>query len=242
MDRVKVKRDENNLPVLTRQPKLSAYVETYFKTIGESKKPGTIEKEKTILARWTEKYGDMRIDQIKRVHVNRFIESRLEKKISPRTINLDVIGLRVVLKKALSEQLIQRLPTEGLKPLKTTTSKRSLFTAAELEKLCSAAFETKKDGAGKTVPLTENEQQFVDYVRVMAYCGSRRNETFGIKWDDVDTDNGQLFIRRQVTERGIETLKNSEQRSVDFNPKLRALLADMKERRVPDSEWLFPSP
>jgi hypothetical protein len=56
----------------------------------------------------------LRLDQIKRVHVNRFIEARLKEKVSPRTINLDVIGLRVALKKALSEGLIQRLPTEGL--------------------------------------------------------------------------------------------------------------------------------
>ena len=114
-----------------------------------------------------------------------------------------------------------------------------MFTSAELEKLCSAAFETKQDKNGNTVPLSENAQQFVDYVRLMAYCGTRRNETFGIKWADVDFDQGQLFIRQQVTERGIETLKNNEQRSVDFNPKLKALLTDMKERRAPDCEWLF---
>ena len=92
----KIKQDRDNLPVLPRQSKLSAYVVDYFLAIGESKKAGTIEKEKTILERWTEKYGDMRIDQIKRVHVNRFIEARLKEGVSPRTINLDIIGLRVV--------------------------------------------------------------------------------------------------------------------------------------------------
>ena len=104
-----------------------------------------MEKETTILKRWTDFLGGLRLDQIKRVHVNRFIESRLKKKVAPRTINLDVIGLRVVLKRAMSDGLIQRLPTEGLRPLKTSTKKRSLFTGADLDTLCKAAFETKKN-------------------------------------------------------------------------------------------------
>jgi integrase len=81
-----------------------------------------------------------------------------------------------------------------------------------------------------------------DYVRLMAYCGARRNEALGLQWDDVDFDNGQLNLRRQITRHGIEDLKNRESRVVDFNPKLRALLADMLKRRAPDSIWLFPSP
>jgi hypothetical protein len=84
------------------------------------RRPGrTIQKEKAILARWTDYLGQLRIDQIKRVHVNRFIEARLKEKVSPRTINLDVIALRVVLKRALEDGQIQRLPTKGLRPLKT---------------------------------------------------------------------------------------------------------------------------
>jgi len=66
---------------------------------------------------------------------------------------LDVIVLRVVFKRALSDGLIQRLPTEGLQPLKTSTKKRSLFTAADLDKLCQAAFETKQNKQGGDVPV-----------------------------------------------------------------------------------------
>jgi len=41
---------------------------------------------------------------------------------------------------------------------------------------------------------------------------------------------------------GIEPLKNGEERTVDFNPKLRANLDAMATRLAPDSKWLFPSP
>ena len=88
--------------------------------------------------------------------------------------------------------------------------------------------------------VTKNAQEFVDYVKLMAYSGARRNEAFGLQWDDVDFRNGQLFIRRQVTAKGIEDLKNRDARVVDFNPKLKAHLIDMKTRSHNVSKWLFP--
>lgn len=245
LKRLQTQRSDNALPTLTRTPKFGDYAARYLDFVGSgqgAKKPGTVEKEKTILNRWTEFLSGLRLDQIKPVHVNRFIESRMKKNVSSRTINLDVIGLRVVLKRAISDGLIQRLPTEGLRPLKTSTEKRALFTAANLDALCAAAFETKTNKKGGNVPVTENAQEFADYVKLMAYSGARRNEALGLQWDDVDFGNNQLFIRRQITRRGIEDLKNRDARVVDFNPKLKTHLTEMKARSHNASKWLFPSP
>jgi integrase len=245
LKRLQTQRSDNALPTLTRTPKFSDYVAHYLDFIGSgqgAKKPGTVEKEKTILNRWIEFLGSLRLDQIKPVHVNRFIESRMKENLSPRTINLDVIGLRVVLKRAISDGYIQRLPTEGLRPLKTSTTKRQLFTTTNLDVFCDAAFETKKNKKGQSAPVTENAREFVDYINVLAYSGARRNEALGLRWDDVDFKNGQLFFRRQVTRRGIEDLKNRDARVVDFNPKLKAHLIEMKTRSHEVSKWLFPSP
>ena len=245
LNRLQTQRSDNTLPTLARTPKFNEYSARYLDFIGSgqgTKKLGTVAKEKAILKRWSDYIGGLRLDQIKRVHVNRFIESRLKENVSPRTINLDVIALRVVFKRALSDGLVQRLPMEGLRPLKTSTKKRSLFTAADLDKLYQAAFETKQNKQGGDVPVTENAQEFVDYIRVLAYSGARRNEALGICWEDVDFGNSQLFIRRQITERGIEDLKNRDARVVDFNPKLKAHLLDMKARSHDVSQWLFPSP
>jgi integrase len=239
LKRLQTQRSDNQLPVLGRTPKLSDYVVRYlaFVSSGQgTKKPGTIQKEKSILALWTEKLGQLRIDQIKRVHVNRFIEERLKSGVSPRTVNLNIIALRVVLKRAVEDGLIQRLPTEGLRPLKTNTGKRSLFTSDDLVQLCEAAHGERKGKTGEMAPVTENAQQFTDYIRFMAYCGARRSEALAIRWEDVDFEQGQLTI-------GAEgDTKNRSARVVDFNPKLRAHLLEMKKRRAPDSQWLFPSP
>jgi integrase len=245
MERLRVQRVDNTLPVLARTPKFIAYAVQYVENIVGAKAAGTVEKEKTILDRWAEKVGQLRLDQVKRVHVNRFIDARLKDGAAARTINLDVIGLRNMMKRALQDGIIQRLPTEGLKPLRTTTEKRPLFTSGELEKLCQGAFGTKQNPKGKEVPLTENAQQFADYMRLMAYSGTRRNEALGLQWDDIDFDQRQLHVRRQVTQRKlnpVQDLKGKEQRTVDFNPKLEQLLKDMDARRAPDCKWVFPSP
>ena len=239
LKRLQTQRSDNLLPVLERTPKFADYALRYLDFISSgqgTKKATTIEKEKFLLARWTDYLGQLRIDQIKRVHVNRFIEVRLKEKLSPRTINLDIIALRVVLKRALEDGLIQRLPTEGLRPLKTTTCKRPLFTAKDLEEICVAAAGERKDKSEAVVPVTKNVEQFTDYIKFLAFCGARRNEALGIRWQDVDFKNGQLTI-------GAEgDTKNRSARVVDFNPKLKAHLLDMKKRRAPDSKWLFPSP
>ena len=239
LKRLQTQRADNQLPVLQRTPKFSDYASRYIEFISSgqgTKKPGTIQKEKAILARWTDYLGQLRIDQIKRIHVNRFIEARLKEEVSPRTINLNVIALRVVLKRALEDGLIQRLPTEGLRPLKTTSRKRRLFTAEDLENICKSAAGERKEKDGAVVPVTKNAEQFVDYIKFLAYSGARRNEALAMRWQDVDFEQGQLTI-------GAEgDTKNRTARVVDFNPKLKAHLLDMKKRRAPDSKWLFPSP
>jgi integrase len=239
LKRLETRRTDNQLPVLARTPKFGDYAARYLAFISSgqgTKKPGTIQKERGLLARWADAIGQLRLDQIKRAHINRFIEARLKENVSPRTINLDVIAIRVVLKRALEEGLIQRLPTEGLRPLKTTTRQRALFTSEDLEKVCAAASGTLNDQNGAVAPATQNAGQFTDYVRFLAYSGARRNEGLATRWKDVEFGRGQLTI-------GAEgDTKNRGSRVVDFNPNLRAHLLEMQKRRAPDSQWLFPSP
>jgi integrase len=235
MNRLKVKRSESDLPVLNRTPKFKAFAKTYLDFIqaGEGiKKPKTIRKEKYALDGWITHLGERRIDKINRSHVNAYLTKRLNERVSPRTVNLDVIALNAVLKHAIDEKWIKVLPTQNMRPLKCAKPKRQLFTSDDLERLCAAAMAKRKDGSG----VTKNGRQFCDYIRLLAYCGAREQEALALRWQDVDFKRGQLTIG------ATGDTKNSTGRTVDFNPKLRAHLEDMEERRVQDSDWLFPSP
>jgi len=82
----------------------------------------------------------------------------------------------------------------------------------------------------------KNGREFADYVKLMAACGARRNETLRLKWSDVDWE------RRQLTIGSDGMTKNRKARVVDFNAELETHLKDMATRRAPDTQWLFPSP
>ena len=221
-------RDKNRLPVLQRTPKLADYVQTYFAhfaKLTDAKRPATIVKERGALARWVAHMGETRLDRITKAQINACRANRQAEGISGRTVNLDVIALRNVLKMAVDDGWLKFLPTENLRPLKWTAKKRGLVTAAEIERLCAAAKENSKNG-----------QQLADYLWLMAYSGARRNEALRLRWADVDLERGQLTI-------GADGLaKNHESRVVDFNTKLEEHLRAMHGRRAPDSQFLFPSP
>jgi integrase len=241
MERLKVQRADNNLPVLKQTPKFCDFVEDYLRHIrsGTSeklKREATIAKESAVLARWSERLGEIRLNQIKRAHVNAFVAWRKSKGMSNRTVNLDVIIFRNLMKHAVDVGYIQVLPTLNLRPLKVAQKKRALFTPAELERLCDAAFEQRKGRDGELVAVTKNAQEFTDYIRLLAYSGARRNETLSLRWKDVD------FAREQLTVGAEGDSKNSQARTVNFNKNLKRHLMAMKKRRQPDSQWLFPSP
>lgn len=187
LKRLQTQRSENALPVLGLTPKFSDYVETYLARVSAGKgekKSGSIAKDRSILEGWKKAIGSLRLDQIKLVHVKKYRTQRLEEKLSPRTVNLDVIALRVVMKHAMEDGYIQRMPTAGMRPLKTATEKRALFTVSDIDAIRAAAFEKKKNKAGVLIPVTENAQQFSDYIGLMSYSGVRRNEGLGLRWED----------------------------------------------------------
>jgi len=238
LNRLRTQRSDDTLPKLGRTPTFADYADAYLagiKTGQGTKKPGTIAKEESTLALWKNHLGGIRLDKLRPAHVAGFMKKRLAADISKRTVKLDIIALRNVLKQARDvEEHITELPIPpGInRELKSTAPTRELFTPEELETLCQAAMDTKPDGT----PVTKNGQQFTDYVRLMAYCGARRNETLALRWADVD------FKREQLTIGADGNTKNSTSRMVDFNPALKNHLLAMRKRRAPDSQWLFPSP
>ena len=237
-------RARDVLPVLGMTPTFSDYADKYLETVRatKKKKTSTIDKEDTILALWKKHLGGIRIDKLRRVHVQSMIDKRLVSGMSKRTVKLDIIILRNVLKKALDAEIIKEFPIpKGINAeLKSETPKRELFTPEELEQLCAAAMATGDDGK----PVTKNGVQFCDYVRLMAYSGARRNEALALRWADVDFAGEKLAIERQSggKDGADETTKNKKGRTVDFTPALKKHLQGMKTRRDPESQWLFPSP
>ena len=221
-------RREENLPTLKRSPKLKDYWEEYFnfyESVKDAKRHDTLRLEKTAKRSWLEYLPDLRLKEISRKHINGFIANRQEDGLAPRSVNLYMIALRNVLKRAKDDGWIKTLPTDNLRPLKVNQRKRRLYTPAEMEALYTAAAALPRSG-----------ELLADILRLMSTCGSRISETLRLKWSDVD------FKRQQITIGADGLAKNRKHRVVDFNATLEAHLKEMDQRKPQDSVWLFPSP
>lgn len=228
-------RRENKLPTTGRKPLFADYCELYFeKAKVQRKRPGTVENERQAIARWRDFLGQIRIDRIATPATAAYIDKRLKggvfcgrklEGVSERTVNIDLMVLRNVLKAAIDDGHLRELPRIKLLD-EPPSPKRELITPAQFNNLIKAARRA----------CAKNGYQLADYLQFLAFSGGREKEALQVKWQDVDFKNERVTI-------GADRLtKNWETRRVEFNPQLRTLLRDMKKHRVPDCSWLFPSP
>ena len=92
--------------------------------------------------RLKEHLGHLSLNKIKRIHLDSFITKRQKAGVSARTVNLEITIFRNVLNRAIDQELISTLPTENLRPLKSTTVKRELTPAEGIERLCTLPFQS----------------------------------------------------------------------------------------------------
>ena len=239
---VLVERAENRLRHIGLAPALAEYLDqTHLPALALSgKKPGTIITETSHFKRWRAELGHLRLDKIRPSHIASAL-NKLRKERSARTTNLALICLRHVLKAAKRDGYLATLPTADIEWQRTEHKARRLYTLADIESVCDAAFkplfaESRLAADGETGQPLKNAQQLADYLHFLAYCGAREQEALGIRWADVD------FERKLLTIGADGDTKNREARRVDFNPALETHLRELHARRAPDSQWLFPSP
>ena len=198
---------------------------SYIEAVRHQKRERTIKSEQMFLRQWESWLGAIALNRISIAHVIGFRTEKLSKGLSDRTVNLAVTVLNNLLNHACALGLLDSLPTQNLKPIRWKPKRRRLFTTDDINRLCEAALDAGQNG-----------QMLSDYLRLMACCGSRRDETLRLRWVDVDWYRKQLWV-------GADGLsKNHEARVVDFNSFLEAHLMAMFTRRDQKSVWLFPAP
>ena len=229
MSRLKGKREDNELKLSPkRTPAFGEYAKQYLDYCEalKNKTPNTIHRERTSINALVSVIGELRIKEITKAVVMRYMAARKGQGMSGRSINLEIVTLRNVLRHAVAEGLLAGLQIEGVQWLHQEAKKRRLVTPDEIERICQAAV--------SEVSMTG--QMLSDFIQMMAYSGGRWSETLRLRWQGVDLVNGQLTVGSDGQ------TKNRKARVVDFNPKLKALLFDMAKRRHPDSDFIFPSP
>jgi len=254
LDALKASRRENKLPQGGHKPSFSAFADEYLEMAStRAKRDATRSKETDALARWRAHLAGVRLDRVATPMMKTFVELRLRgcklggktyDAAAPRTVALDLIALRNVLKSGMEAGHLRDLPR--FPKLQTQPApRRSLITPGEFERLIDCCLAKRPDGEA----LTKNGEQLRDFLRLLAFTGAREQEALRLRWTHVDFAARRLFIGAgdDFTAGGMDigtggTSKNRGSRSVDFNWQLESLLREIHARRAPDSSFLFPSP
>ena len=191
-----------------------------------AKSPLTVIKYQMVLDGWCRSLGTIGLSRITLSDIREFASSRAENGASNSTINLDVIILGGMLNWfRLSDRLKSPIATANWCRLKHKTPRRDLMKLDVVDKLCAEALRFDEDG----MAVYPAGQFMADYLRLLAYSGCRKTAALYARWDMVNWEARQISFHA----------KGGKVVTVDMNPKLEALLREMKSR-AGDSEVLFP--
>lgn len=171
-------------------------------------------------------FGKMRLDEIRRTHVERF-KASMQVGTSRQTTALVV--LRAVLELARTDELIDKVP-----PIRIHRSKGP--NKVEEDEYWSV------DETARIEAALHTEPRIANWVLFAVSTGLRKGELRGLRWCDVDFTPGKLsefgfvWVRRQITPNGkVKAPKNNSVRRVPLNATSRkALLRQRPETFMQD--------
>ena len=130
---------------------------------------------------------------------------------------------------AVRERYIVRNPTDNTTIPKKTTTEKQVLNDSQLNRFLEAI---------------QGEPYWHDFFYVEVMTGLRRGEICGIKWSDIDFNEGTLCIKRSVSTKeggGVsigETKTDAGVRTIIMPPSVATLL--WKKRSDAINEWVFP--
>jgi len=167
--------------------------------------------------------GLVKLKGITPAHVRGLYREKLEAGSSARTVRYVHTTLHKALKQAVMDGLIPRNATEAVKPPQPSREEMPPLTPEQAKHLLQAAHE-----AGDRLQAL--------YVLAI-YTGLRQGELLGLKWDDVDLEDGSLQVRRtlSITKSGpvfTSPKTAGSRRSVKLTSKAIAALKSHLERQL----------
>ena len=130
---------------------------------------------------------------------------------------------------AVRERYIVRNPTDNTTIPKKTTTEKQVLDDSQLNRFLEAI---------------QGEPYWHDFFYVEVMTGLRRGEICGIKWSDIDFNEGTLCIKRSVSTKeggGVsigETKTDAGVRTIIMPPSVATLLWEKRVDAV--NEWVFP--
>jgi integrase len=132
----------------------------------------------------------------------------------PKTINNSMRTLVACLNEAVRKGRIVRNPANGVKRLPNEHAEREYLRLDEIP-----------------IYLDACEPFYRPLAELLIATGMRISEALALGWQDIDFNNSAIRVMRSSKREGIGSTKGDRFRSVDFGPRLRSVLLDVKARQ-----------
>jgi integrase len=162
------------------------------------------------LKRFREFFAGKKLGEISSFLIEGYKRARRQE-VSPRTVDIDLSCLKHLFRKAVEWGFAVENPAAGVKLFRPQNARLRYLSEAEIAALVKAC-----------------DDYFRPVVVVAIHTGMRRGEILGLKWRDIDLDNGIIHV---------EKTKNRMRRDVPMSETVRRLLFDLNARAR--CEWVF---
>lgn len=164
----------------------------------------------SLLKRINEKLGYLRLNEISARHLNRFYEylqtenlnEKTGGKLSPKTVLEYHRLISVILENAVREQIIPFNPAERALPPKVERKEVKCLQIDEIQAVLKA--------------LESEPPKWQALINLFVFSGARRGEILGLKWENIDFQNCEIFICNNVlysADRGVYETSPKTQKS-----------------------------
>ncbi len=128
-------------------------------------------------------FGKMKLAKLSAIHIETFYADRLAAGLGGTTVNLLHNILHSALKQAVRLNLITRNPTEMVDPPRKTTPEQKAWDARQTSAFLKVA----------------DQHEWAALWRLAITTGLRRGELLGLRWSDIDWEQGALSVRRTLS-------------------------------------------
>lgn len=211
---VKIKNDElfNNLEDKQEIPTVDEFIIKSLDLHKHKRKKATQDDLISIHKNHIKDFmGDKRLDEVKPSHIELWQNYILEKGISAARVKKMRSVLYTMFNDAIKDEIIDKNPLLVVKTPKIPKTKINPFTLEEIKKI-----------------LFVSDGQYQNFYATAFFTGMRSGELIGLRWEDVDFDNMEIYIQRTIKMGEISTPKTDEStRTIDL---LDSLLPYLKEQ------------
>ncbi|WP_446424652.1 tyrosine-type recombinase/integrase [Mailhella sp.] len=160
--------------------------------------------------------GDMRLEDISRLTLARWLEDRRAQGLSPGTCNRMLFILKYVFNCARRWNFLEDSPARDVSALPDREFRERYLSEDEAHRLLQVLAATRNRQAARAIQL-------------LLFTGARKSEILTARWENVD------FSRRVLT---VPLSKSGKPRYIPLSRAALRVLTSIPRR----SEWLFPSP